>query len=97
MSAAAPDANARETFLHRILARIAPIYARLTRLQLVAVTRLSAELDWSPPATSAINIARGRRTSEPLGRLIAIIPLQSWPLPIARRRQHLGDHAIRHG
>ena len=33
MSAATPDAIARETFLHRILARIVPIYARLTRLQ----------------------------------------------------------------
>lgn len=53
MNAAAPDADARETFLHRILARIVPIYGRLTRLQRIAVTSLSSELGWSLPTTAA--------------------------------------------
>ncbi|MET3793443.1 protein DpdD [Aquamicrobium terrae] len=53
MNAAAPDASARETFLHRILARIVPIYGRLTRLQRIAVTLLSSELGWPLPVTPA--------------------------------------------
>ena len=50
MSAATPDAAAREAFLHRILALITPIYARLTQLQRTAVGLLSAELGWSLPS-----------------------------------------------
>ena len=57
MNAAAPDASARETFLHRILARIVPIYTRLTRLQRVAVTLLSTELGWSLPAIPVTAVA----------------------------------------
>jgi hypothetical protein len=49
MNAATPNASARETFLHSILARILPIYGRLTRIQRIAVRLLSAELGWSPP------------------------------------------------
>jgi len=51
MSAATPDASARETFLHRALARVVPIYGRLTRLQRVAIKLLSIELGWSLPKT----------------------------------------------
>lgn len=50
MNAATPDAQAREDFLHRILARIVPIYGRLTRLQRIAVAVLSSELGWSLPS-----------------------------------------------
>ena len=53
MNAATPDAQARENFLHRILARIMPIYGRLTRLQRIAVALLSSELGWSLPPASA--------------------------------------------
>lgn len=49
MNAATPDASARETFLHGILARTAPVYGRLTRIQRIAVRLLSIELGWSPP------------------------------------------------
>lgn len=49
MSAPTSDALARETFLHRVLARITPINGRLTRLQRAAVTLLSSELGWSLP------------------------------------------------
>ena len=52
MNAATPDAVARETFLHRVLARIVPIYGRLTRLQRVAIKLLSIELGWSLPVTA---------------------------------------------
>ncbi len=47
MRTSAPDANARESFLHGILARIAPIYARLTSLQRTAVALLAQELGWT--------------------------------------------------
>ena len=47
MRTGAPDANARETFLHGVLARVAPIYARLTSLQRSVVARLALELGWS--------------------------------------------------
>jgi hypothetical protein len=47
MRASAPDANARETFLHAVLARTAPLYGRLTTLQRTAVKRLAAELGWT--------------------------------------------------
>lgn len=52
MSAATPDADAREAFLHRILARIAPLFGRLTGLQRIAITLLSSELGWSLPAAA---------------------------------------------
>ncbi len=47
MRASTPDADAREAFLHRVLARIAPIYVRLTSLQRTAVARLAKELGWT--------------------------------------------------
>lgn len=56
MNAATPDASARETFLHRILARIVPIYGRLTRIQRIAVRLLSSELGWSPPVTPVTDV-----------------------------------------
>ncbi|MFC0687671.1 protein DpdD [Novosphingobium clariflavum] len=56
MNAATPDASARETFLHRILARIVPIYGRLTRIQQIAVRLLSSELGWSPPGTPVTDV-----------------------------------------
>jgi hypothetical protein len=57
MNAATPDPGAREAFLHRILARTAPIIGRLTRLQRAAVTLLSSELGWAPPVSPASNVA----------------------------------------
>ncbi|KPF54096.1 hypothetical protein IP65_09870 [Novosphingobium sp. AAP1] len=56
MNAATPDASARETFLHRILARIVPIFGRLTRIQRIAVRLLSSELGWSLPVTPATDV-----------------------------------------
>lgn len=53
MNAATPDAKARENFLHHTLARIVPIYGRLTRLQRMAVDLLSSELGWSLPPAAA--------------------------------------------
>ena len=47
MRTSAPDAEARESFLHGVLARIAPIYARLTSLQRLAIERLARELGWT--------------------------------------------------
>lgn len=56
MNAASPDAAAREQFLHRILARIAPIIGRLSRLQRIAVTLLASELGWALPASPASDV-----------------------------------------
>lgn len=56
MNAATPDASARETFLHRILARIVPIYGRLTPIQRIAVRLLSSELGWSPPTVPPVDV-----------------------------------------
>ena len=57
MNSATPDADAREAFLHRILARIAPIIGRLTRLQRIAVTLLSRELGWELPISPTSDVA----------------------------------------
>lgn len=56
MNAASPDAAAREAFLHRILARLAPILGRLTRLQRIAVDLLSNELGWALPTMPTTDI-----------------------------------------
>ena len=47
MRASTPAADARETFLHGALSRIAPIYARLTSLQRTAIAHLARELGWT--------------------------------------------------
>lgn len=47
MRASTPDANARETFLYKILARTVPLYGRLSALQRTAVKRLATELGWT--------------------------------------------------
>ncbi len=53
MHAATPDVSARETFLHGILARIAPLFARLSGLQRMAVKLLCSELGWSSDGLEA--------------------------------------------
>jgi hypothetical protein len=77
MSAATPDAVAREGFLHRVLARIVPIFTRLTRLQRVAIELLSIELGWSLPETvTLVAEAPDDRLASRLGGLrIAIYSL----------------------
>jgi hypothetical protein len=55
MNAPASDANAREAFLHGILARIAPLIGRLTSLQRQAVELLCTELGW-PLASFGSNV-----------------------------------------
>jgi hypothetical protein len=47
MRHAAPDAEARESLMHRLLARIVAIKMRLSTLQLAAVKRLVVEFGWS--------------------------------------------------
>ncbi len=77
MSSATPDAGAREAFLHSILARISPIYARLTRLQRMAVNLLSAELGWSLQNLPATSVAQSDEsmTDRIAGMRIAIYSL----------------------
>ena len=47
MRASTPAAEARETFLHGALSRMAPIYARFADLQRTAVAHLARELGWT--------------------------------------------------
>jgi len=47
MRATSPDADAREKFLHSVLARITPIYNRLSTLQRAATSQLAHELGWT--------------------------------------------------
>lgn len=47
MRASSPDPDAREGFLHSALARIAPIYSRLSSLQRAATARLAQDLGWT--------------------------------------------------
>jgi len=49
----APDAQARDSFFHATLARIAPLYSRLSSLQRAAVGQLAHELGWTLPSTAA--------------------------------------------
>lgn len=53
LKASAPDANAREDFFHGVLARIAPIYSRLSSLQRSAVGQLATELGWNLQSVGA--------------------------------------------
>jgi hypothetical protein len=77
MNAAAPDATARENFLHRLLARIVPIYGRLTKLQRAAIKQLSTELGWSLPEmpTSVAGLADDGLANRLVGLRIAIYSL----------------------
>ncbi len=47
MRASAPDAKAREAFLHGIFARAASLYGRMSNLQRTAVKSLAGEPGWS--------------------------------------------------
>lgn len=77
MGAAAADVVAREQFLHRILARTAPIIGRLSGLQRIAVTLLSSELGWAMPVTPASEAmpADDGLAKRLLGKRIAIYSL----------------------
>ena len=76
MNAATPDGQARENFLHRILARIVPIYGRLTRLQRIAVALLSSELGWQlPPVAAGTPLTDDGLASRLAGLRIAIYSL----------------------
>lgn len=57
MGSASPDTEAREAFLHRVVARIVPILGRLSRLQRITVSLLSSELGWELPTPSVIDEA----------------------------------------
>lgn len=83
MSAATPDAEARQNFLHRILARIVPIYERLTQLQRIAIEVLSSELGWSlPPATT-----NTPQTDEGLASRLADLRIAIYSLTESSSRQ----------
>jgi len=84
MNAAAPDANAREAFLHGVLARISPIYGRLTRLQRAAVALLAAELGWALPSTTVTDTPGG---DEGLARRLSGLRIAIYSLTESSSRQ----------
>jgi hypothetical protein len=47
MQAATPDDDARGQFLHRVMSKLAPLYARLSVLQRASIARLAGELGWT--------------------------------------------------
>lgn len=76
MNAPTPSADAREKFLHGILARILPIEARLTSIQRVAVELLGKELAWEFRHTSStFSLAKDALTAKLDGLRIAIYSL----------------------
>ncbi len=77
MNAATPDAGAREAFLHRVLARVVPIYGRLTRIQRITVSLLASELAWTLPgsAVTSVEPADDGLASQLAGLRIAIYSL----------------------
>ncbi|TIV72098.1 MAG: hypothetical protein E5V89_06990 [Mesorhizobium sp.] len=77
MRASTPDADARVSFLHSVLARVAPIYGRLTSLQRAAVARLAQELGWTLQSFGiSTNVAKADEISTRLdGLRIAIYSL----------------------
>lgn len=77
LGSATPDAEAREAFLHQVVARIVPIVSRLSPLQRVAVSLLSRELGWQLPASVATDAvsAKDDLASRLMGMRIAIYSL----------------------
>ncbi len=57
MRAPATDAAVRENFVHFVLARLAPIRGRLSRIQQAAVQSLSSEFGWTLDAAPASQVA----------------------------------------
>jgi len=73
----APDAAAREKFLHRVLSRIAPIHFKLSAFQRVAVARLAEQLGWQLHSVglTASSAPSDELASKLNGRRIAIYSL----------------------
>ena len=84
MHAATPDAEAREAFLHGILARITPLLARLTGLQRVAVELLGAELGWS---FDALSVPRATTETDGLAAHLAGLRIAIYSLTESSSRQ----------
>jgi hypothetical protein len=84
MRASAPDAKVRETFLHSILARTAPLYGRLSSLQRMAVKRLAGELGWS---LDAFGVNIDTSSSDDLGHKLEGLRIAIYSLTEMSSRQ----------
>ena len=84
MRANTPAADARETFLHGSLSRIAPIYSRLTSLQRAAVAHLARELGWT---LQSFGITAEPDSSEDLASRIQGLRIAIYSLTEASSRQ----------
>ena len=84
MDAGTPDVGAREVFLHRILARVVPLYGRLTRVQRLAIGLLSTELGWTLPDTA---VAEGTPADDGLAARLAGLRIAIYSLTESSSRQ----------
>lgn len=80
MRAATPDNAAREDFLHEVLSKLAPLYARLSTLQREMVGVFALELGWSLAALGVTPAIQNAATVDGLaarfaGKRIAIYSL----------------------
>ncbi len=75
MRAAAPDHGAREQFVHKILARLTPIQARLSPLQQAAVGSLSGEFGWALPPLKVQGTQAETLATRLQGKTVAIYSL----------------------
>ncbi|RWO26392.1 MAG: hypothetical protein EOS10_28545 [Mesorhizobium sp.] len=84
MKASAPDASAREDFFHGVLARVAPIYARLSSLQRSAIGQLAAELGWK---LQTFGVSPGRDTPDSFSARIQGMRIAIYSLTESSSRQ----------
>jgi hypothetical protein len=81
---AAPDADARQAFLHSALARIAPIQGRLTSLQRAAILHLAEELGWQ---LQTFGLAETAPTADDLAIRLADLRIAIYTLTESSSRQ----------
>jgi len=84
MRAAAPDNEARQSLLHSVLARMAPIYGRLSGLQRVAVARLADELGWT---LQSFGVTADLATADNLGGRMEALRIAIYSLTETSSRQ----------
>ena len=82
--APAADSEARQDFLHRALARMAPIYGRLNSLQRAAISRLAGELGWT---LQSVGVRASTETSDDLGVRMARLRIGIYSLTETSSRQ----------
>ena len=84
ISASTPSAEARETFLHGVMARVAPLYKRLSSLQRSAVGLLATQLGWT---LQSIGVADETEVDDNLSSRLAGLRIAIYSLTESSSRQ----------